>query len=592
MATFKPVAKPKPIKISKFLGLNTSVGETEIKLGEAVSMENYKITKNYKPQKRKGHSAFIDYGNTKPVYGGWYGVIGSKELLVTVNDGKVYEYNFSTKLNTQIGTMTDAPTFIFYFQNKLYFMNGSQYKEYNGTTFQDVVPYEPVIAVETPPTGGGTNFEETNNLTGAKWQEFLGNGTSTEFVLKEQNIDADLVQAKVNGATKVETTDFTVNRTTGKVAFLVAPPNESLVEIRWVKVIVGQADLIKKHKFAIKFGPSNDTNIFIWGNPDEKNTYRVSGTEKPNYFPANSLYRVSDNEYEITSLKPQYDRLLIYKRNRTHYTYAQTNPFYETNQGLNPYIYPSYDLNESVGNEPMNGVQLVENDPVSIKSQSVWRWSNTQVEDERNASIVSDRVKELLLEEDLSNAVTFDYQREKELWINVENRVYVWNYGNDTWYFYRGIKGYWFTEIDEVYFGSDGKVFKRGSQNDDGVAINSYIELGFTDFGINNLYKNTRKIWITLQPEGRTSCVVNFATDREEFDENNEQEVVYAFLNFNDVDFNFFPFTTNPNPQGERLRVRAKKYQYIKYRFENNRLNQGLTILNFEVQADASGEVK
>ena len=164
--------------------------------------------------------------------------------------------------------------------------------------------------------------------------------------------------------------------------------------------------------------------------------------------------------------------------------------------------------------------------------------------------------------------------------------MYVWNYGNDTWYFYRGIKGYWFTEIDEVYFGSDGKVFKRGSQNDDGVAINSYIELGFTDFGINNLYKNTRKIWITLQPETRTSVTVNFATDRDVFDEDNEQEVVFYFLDFNDVDFDFFPFTTNPNPQGERLRVRAKKYQYIKFRFENNKLNQGLTILNFEVQSD------
>ena len=136
----------------------------------------------------------------------------------------------------------------------------------------------------------------------------------------------------------------------------------------------------------------------------------------------------------------------------------------------------------------------------------------------------------------------------------------------------------------------NGDIFK--GQDDNGVAVHAIMELGFTDFGVNNLVKNTRKIWITIQPETRTSATVNFETDEDFLDETNEQEVVYAFLDFNDVDFNFFPFTANPNPQGERLKVRAKKYQYIKFIFENNKLGQGLTILNFEVQADTAGEVK
>lgn len=440
-------------------------------------------------------------------------------------------------------------------------------------------------------------------MTGWKWQYFVGNGTATAFQLRETVLDADLLVVTVDGVTKTETTDFTVNRTTGIITFTVAPIKEADVRIKYKKTNTGNRALVTGHKFVTKFGPSNDTSIFIFGNSAEKNVYRVSGTLKADYFPANSFYEVSDDEYAITDLRPQYDRLIVYKEDRTHYTFAQANPFYETNKGLNPYIYPTRDLNETVGNVAMAQTQLVENNPVSFKANSVWLWSNTQVEDERNAKIISDRVKEMLLEEDLTTAVTYDYQKEKELWINIGSLVYVYNYGNDTWYIHDNIDADWFLEINgSLYYGGGGKVQVFGAyelggiqykgQNDNGSAIYGIIELGFTDFGVNNLTKNTRKIWMTIQPETRTSVVVNFETDEDFLDESNEQEIIYAFLDFNDVDFNFFPFTANPNPQGERLKVRAKKYQYIKFIFENNKLNQGLTILNFEVQADTAGEVK
>jgi hypothetical protein len=595
MANFKPSAKPRPIKISQFLGLNTSVGETEIRIGEAVYMRNYKITKNYKPQKRDGHNTFINYGNVLPVYGGWVGVLASKNILVTCNNGKVYEYNYATLINTEIGTMTNLPTNITYFNNKIYLQNGVDFKYYDGTTFGNVtdIAYEPVIAIEAPPTGGGTLFEEINLMTGAKWQWFKANGTATAYTLAESAIDANLVICTINGVTKVETVDFTVNRTTGVVTFSVAPVNEAIVKLKWFKVTAGNADLVKKHRFAIKAGSENDTNLFIWGNTSEPNIYRVSGTDKPNYFPANSFYKVSDNEYPITDLQPMYNRIVIFKQNRTHFTYAQPNPLYATNTGLNQFIYPVSDLNESIGNMTYNAVQLVKNSPVSLHADSLWLWNNTTVEDERNADIISDRVKELLQEEDLATAITYDYQKEKELWINIGQLVYVWNYGNDTWYVHDNIEANWFLEIDGVlHYGAHGTIEKFDGYNDNGVAVYAKMELGFTDFGVNSLTKNTRKIWITIQPQTRTSMKVNFETDEDFLSADNEQEVEYLFLNFNDVDFNYFPFTANPNPQGERLRIRAKKYQYIRFIFENNRLNQGLTILNFEVQADTAGEVK
>lgn len=584
--------KPKPIEIDKFLGINTSIGETEIKIGEAVYMRNFRVTKNYKAQKRPGHNTFTDY-TTGKVYGGWHGELGGKDILITCNQGKVYEYDFVLETNTQIGTITDAPTTIIFFFDKVYFFNGTDYKEYDGTTYQDVASYVPTLTIGAAPDGtGSTLFEEINLLTGAKWQEYVGDATAT-YTLAEQNIDADSVQCTVEGVVKTETSDFTVNRTLGTVLFSVAPTSGQVVRLRYVKANASNVALVKSNRFATKFGVSNDTSLFIWGNVNNKNVYYVSGSENASYFPANEFYKVSSNDHAITDLQPQYDRLLIFKEDRTHYSYAQSNPLYANNAGLNEYIYPAYDLNEAVGNIAFNGVQLIENDPVSINSKAAWRWTNTQVEDERNARVISDRVKELLLDSDLSNAITYDYQTQKELWINVDDIVYIYNYGNDTWYIYDNITANWFLEIGEyLYYGNDGTVERFDGNNDNNTAIYAIMELGYTDFDVNWLYKNTRKLWVTIQPDARTTMKVLWETDKKKLDSGDALEVEYYYLDFNDIDFNLISFNSSQAPQGQRLKIRAKKYQYIKFIFENAELNQTLTLLNFNVQAETTSEVK
>ena len=95
MATFIPSKPPAPIEISKYLGINEAVGETEIALGEATKQVNWRITQNLKPQKRPGHKTFIDFGNAKNVQGMWEGTIGNKSVLIAVNNGKIYEFKES-----------------------------------------------------------------------------------------------------------------------------------------------------------------------------------------------------------------------------------------------------------------------------------------------------------------------------------------------------------------------------------------------------------------------------------------------------------------------------------------------------------------
>lgn len=587
MAMFKANKPPEPIEISRYLGINQAVGETEIALGEATVCLNWRITQNYKPQKRTGHKTFINYLNAKDVMGMWSGVIATKNVLISCNDGKVYEHNFATGINTQIGTMTDARTTIFYFESKLYFLNGTEYKEYDGMTFQDVIPYVPTVAIGTPPAGGGTPFEPINLLTGKKKQEFFADGVATLFQLAETNIDADIVTMEVNGVVKAEGTDFTVNRPLGQVIFGVAPAGELTVIPLWTKVESGNADLVKKNKYAMINGPGNDTAIFLWGNPSAKNRRSWSGTLKANYFPVINFTLVGSNEFAITDIKPQYNRQIIFKTDRTHYSYP------EWNLTAKEWDYPVYDLNEKVGNEAYNAVQIVRNNPVSLAKQSWHEWVSTSVEDERNESVISERLRVSLSELDLSTAITFDHQREKEYWCNIGSLVFIWNYGNDTMYIYDNVSGTCFLDVDgDIYYGSQGTIERFEGLDDNGVAITSQLITGFNDWGSMELRKNSREIFVSIIPFSQTSLNVYYRTNRLSEFKQISKMVEYSLLDFDDIDFNNFSFMTNRNPQTARRKVRAKKYTYIQIMLENKEINEPCVINSFKLQSETQGVTK
>jgi hypothetical protein len=587
MAVFNPGKPPEPIQINKWIGVNESLGQTDLALGEALRQVNFRITKDYKPQKRPGHKTFINYANAKNVQGMWKGTIGGKSVLISCNDGKVYEYNFGTLVNTQIGTIADAKTSIFYFQSKLLFLNGTDFKEYDGTTFQNVVPYEPTIAIATPPTGGGTNSETINLLTGAKKQEFIGNGAATAYTIREQSIDADLVTATVNGVAKVETTDFTVNRTTGVVTFTVAPANSAVVIIRWVKVVSGNADLVKKNKYAMTFGPGNDTAIFIWGNPNFKNRRSWSGTLNAGYWPVTNFTLIGTNEFAITDIKTQNANYqMVFKEDRTYYSYSEYISATDT------YDYPVKDLNERVGNIAYNAVQIIKDNAVSMKGASWWIWNTSIVESQRSADIISERLRVSLSAIDLTTAITFDYQSEKEYWCNVGSIVYIWNYGNNTMYTFDNISGTCFLDADGVvYYGSQGTIERIEGTDDNGAAITAQIDTGFNAFGSISFLKSSDYAYVGLLPASQTSITIYYKTNKINEFKKIKKIPQYRLLDFNNLNFNQFSFLTNRNPQTFSLLMNSRDYTSIQFRIENSELSETCVLLNLYVTAETQGEI-
>lgn len=594
MARFNVAKKPKPISIDKFLGINESVGETEIQIGEAIVCRNFNITPNYKPRKRDGRLTYHDEVQpTKVIQGMWQGKIASVPVIIFACNGNIRRKVISTGNVTTIGTMTDARTRMFYFQNKLFLQNGSQVKYYDGTTFGDItsIAYTPTVAGGGNPLGVGVVImEQINLISGKKKQDFVGNATTT-YNLVESGLDATLLTATLDGVAKAETTHFTVVRSTGVVTWLTAPPTASKVTIEWEKANAANVSLVLNNTANAVFGPGNDTTVFLWGNPDAKNRRTYSSTNNAMYWPANNFTDIGNGQYAITDMQPQQGVQTIWTEDKAYFSVPEL-----AIAPLEGYIYPVYDLNEAIGNVCFDGVQVIRNNPVSLYGRTVWEWLSTSVKNERNVSDKGTRMAVSFDNIDFTKAVTFDYQKRQELWINVDAIVYIWNYGNDTWYIYDNITANCFLEIDGmVYYGTkDGKIERFEGRHDNGVAINAVWKSGFVDFGAYEYKKNSKEMWVSIQPESRTSITVKCPTNRmNEYDPNIKTfSKRYVLFDFAAIDFNDFSFDTNRNPQVFKLRINAKNYSFIQFIMSNNEIDESLIILGFKVACETNSLVR
>lgn len=202
--------------------------------------------------------------------------------------------------------MADARSKSFSFDGKLYLLDGSTYRVYDGETVQAVsqAAYVPTIIISRNPDGGGTTYEALN-LLGLAWKEsFLGKADVKEYQLTTIELGEETVKAEILGedgewTEKTEGTDFTVDREKGLVTFNTAPGESPVkgqdnVRITASKTREGYADKINKCRIYAVYGVGGaEDRIFLSGNPDEPGQDWYSGFEDPTYFPDTAYTKVS-----------------------------------------------------------------------------------------------------------------------------------------------------------------------------------------------------------------------------------------------------------------------------------------------------------
>jgi len=286
----------------------------------------------------------------------------------------------------------------------------------------------------------------------------------------------------------------------------------------------------------------------------------------------------------------QYDRQIIFTNgNRSFYSY------YLDVDGV--IAFPVFELNETTGNIPFGQAQVLDNDPVSIQGDGIYRWVSVGVKDERNAQNISRRVQKTLNEFTLTNVKMYDWQSMRELWIAHENIIVVYNYQTDVWYKFvipDSIEN--LIVIDGLmYIGdNDGKIYKFDEllTSFRGFAIEAEWEMGFYDWNQEWSRKFINYTWITMEPAPKSNIDVYWMSDRDAGEVQASASIGYHTFSYATASYADWTYNLNSSPKPKRIRTKSKKFSFWKLILRNSKLYYTSTILGITLDARIGGDVK
>lgn len=485
-----------------------------------------------------------------------------KGKVIFSSSTKLYSMDLTAHTQTEIYSALTANKkgSFFVFNNILYYKNGAEYIQYDGTTAQPVVGKIPVVIINRTPAGGGDLNENYNRLSPGFTTWFNGDGTAVAYSLPQNGLDATAVTAKVNGVSLTEGTGFTVDRTTGIVTFVSAPAaGQNNVSVTAYKTITAYTSSILSANLSITFGGENQgvqggTRIFVSGGT---NYIYYSGLQDPTYFPDNNYNLIGSNDEGITQFGKQYGVLVIFKR---YSIYGMRYSFDGTTVR-----FPVTQINASIGCDMPYTVQLIDNKLVWCNTYAgVHILASTDIIDERNVKPISNNVNGtklrpgLLAESvsNLQNASSVDYQSLGQYWLNVGSKVYMWDYSispysetGDTYADARRLSWWLFDNIDAACYFSDDQTLYSGSRSkgnfakftttltDFGDPINASYRIPLRDFGLINYYKTIKTLTLTCRTDTYTRIDINYITEREQNGRIDPQPIIIGSFSWSNPTF-------------------------------------------------------
>lgn len=609
-------APPKEItdEIKYFKGIKISLNNSQIDKENSPDMLNLLADDRGSLDKRLGRkNIFTSLG------------AGSTYLFTyRKSTGDIQVFKHSTKFykitDLSAGTyeeefngLANAPIRGFNYNDLFYFLDGTNYYQYDGTTVSVVIGKIPIITIATPPSGGGTLFEPINYISGGYTQSFSGDNSTTVYQLALSGLDATTVTATVNGVAKTEGVDFTVDRVLGTVTWVTAPDDvePDNVKITYYKVVAGRKDEIFKCTIPYIWGGADGSRVWFTGNPTYVNRDYGSGSNDPTYFPVTQYDNIGRTDDPIKGYSELYGLLLIIKR-RSIFVRDST-----TDMDGNP-VFPTKRLNGAVGAEATDSIQILDTFPTFISSKGVYQVVSVDPSIERNVKHISDDIDKnvnllsiqgLLEMGNLDDYVGIDYNG--KYWIFNPNNGVVWIY--DYRYIVDGV-GQWFKldnmyassllEINfNLYMGDSRKgMINRLLADDDNdqysdiedstsTAINAYWTSKINNYNLATNLKLVSKIFFDLKPAKRSSAILSVRSDLKSV-WNVVKEVFVSLFTYSLLTFSTFTYGGSEFPRQTRTKVKAKKIGYYQLKISNNKKSESLGILNVSTKILGQREVK
>ena len=437
-------------------------------------------------------------------------------------------------------------------------------------------------------------------------ETFEGDGTTTEFTLA--NSDVTAITATVGGTTT------SVTLTSGKAVFSSAPADDAeiviteticptsgtnTIEIGYQAVNTYRQDVCRMTNAELFLG-SQDNAVFLYGNGTNKAVYSgidYWGKPRGDYFPDLNEMAVADSNTPITAMIRHYSQLICFKSNSVYTIHFGLITTATGDQEYGFYITP---VNKEIGNVALGQVRLVLNSPFSLFGHDLYEWkSNSRYSanlssDERNAIRISDRIYATLDSFEAKDCYCYDDNKGQEYYICYGDEALVYNYPADAWYYYTGLNIHSMCNTgDNLLFGTDdGRIcdFSEQYLNDGGEAIDCVWESGSLDFGKNYLRKFMSEIWVSMKPQSHSKVTITVQTDKKS--EFTEKVIESRLATFEHMDFEDFSFSTNRKPQVKKLKIKAKKFAFLKLIFKTKDLYSSAIILSADPKIRETGYVK
>lgn len=611
MSTIRGTANESVFKIDKFLGLNENPdGDTKLKLGESSACRNWKVTRDRNLKRRPGFHTLVELGTgdtNREIKAMWFGNVMGAEMGLAAANGKLWKFygNGGYLANpVELGSLdtTDSVSF-FPFSNIVYILNGIEYYSYDGSVFGTVAGYIPLIITSRPPDGSdGTLLEEVNKLNGKRRVWFSPDGESTTFLLPEKGLTS--VDTVIDTATGLPYSGtYTADKTAGTVTFTTAPTRGiNTIEIGYTFPLNYRND-VTGMRYAELYLGQQDNAVFLYGNGTNEALYSsidYNGTPRADYFPDLNEMAVADANTPITAMIRHYSQLICFKTNST---YSVQYGMVVDAEGLDHWGFYVKPVNKRIGNAALGQAQLVQNSPFTLHGNDLYEWVNTSRYssslsiDERQAKRISDRIYSTLESFKLEDCVCYDDNDSQEYYIWYNGRGLVYNYPADAWYTYTSpdnLKVCCMCNIgDDTLCGmEDGTIRILSSRyfNDDGVAFESYWESGSIDFGKPYVRKFMSEVWIGVKPQATSKVTVTISTDKKS--EYTERVVDNSLIDFWNINFGDFSFRVNRKPQIKKLKIKAKKFAFLKFILKSNEKDSSATVLLIDPKIRETGYVK
>ena len=297
---------------SNFRGVDfTDENVSETRSPDALNMwKNYK-TLGKKIETRPDIELQLTMSNT--IFGLFFYTISNVDHLIIHSGTSLFDYNPNTKVLTTIKAtgMNPAKSVGFVYNNILFIKDGLNYLEYNGSVCKDVEGTIPNVAIHNMNSNSTKMIQEANLITDYCYEEYLPDGTKTEFPLSQKEV-SNVTVWDISGVNEVQiTTGFTVDTTNGLVTFDTAPEksaDKASIKIKYSKTSDGR-NIINKCKLACIF----DNRVFFSGNQDYPNMLVWCGLNDPRYVGTSSYATQGTSVSQIKALVPGNNALWVFK---------------------------------------------------------------------------------------------------------------------------------------------------------------------------------------------------------------------------------------------------------------------------------------